>query len=209
MSVQTGLDAIAGFVKGIVDKKPYPDPAIGGLHHVINDDATGRIAVPHVILHVEASFSQVGERQTHDEGLATMAQQTESGQPRGVIACWNEELAEPGRREILKRRRNRARIARPDAGGLSGEESSQTHPEQQEAIRQQRSHDLVRQYRVSTSFVAVLVSEIRPALRMVAGPVAARTGAAIRSSLSGHRDSASPGRGTKCAMVSLGLFKIA
>ena len=33
-----------------------------------------------------------------------------------------EELAEPGRRGILERRRHRARIAGPGAGGAAGED---------------------------------------------------------------------------------------
>ncbi len=115
------LTDIAGLVIGIVDQQPHPDPAIGRLHHVVDDDPAGRIAVPHVILHVEASLGEVGQRQTGDEGLAAVAQQAEAGQARMRIGRRTEELAEPGRREALERRRYRARIVSPEAGGAPGD----------------------------------------------------------------------------------------
>ena len=64
------MTGIAGLVVGIVDEEPHPDPAIGRLHHAVDDDPAGRIAVPDVVLHVETSLGQVGQRQTDDEGLA-------------------------------------------------------------------------------------------------------------------------------------------
>ncbi len=73
MSIEASLDGIAGFVIGIVDEEPHPDPAFGRPHDVVDDDPAGRIAVPHVVLHVEASLGQVGQRQANDEGLAPMA----------------------------------------------------------------------------------------------------------------------------------------
>ena len=59
VSIEAGFDGIAVLVEGIVDEEPHPDPAIGRLHHVVDDDPAGRIAVPDVVLHVEATLGQV------------------------------------------------------------------------------------------------------------------------------------------------------
>jgi hypothetical protein len=48
-------------------------------------------------LHVEASLGQFGQRQTHDEGLAPMAQKAEAGEARMLVGRRAEELAQPGR----------------------------------------------------------------------------------------------------------------
>ncbi len=105
MGIEGGLNGIAGLVVGIVDEEPHPDPAIGRLHHAVDDDPAGRIAVPHVVLHVETSLGQVGQRQTNDEGLAPVAQEAEAGEARMLVGRRAEELAQPGRRGVLERRR--------------------------------------------------------------------------------------------------------
>ena len=110
MSVKASLDGIAIFVEGIIKQEPHLDPSIGRLHHVVDDDPASRIAVPHVVLHVEASLGQVGQRQTNDEGLAPVAQQAEAGQARMSSAA-GPKMAEPGRREAHECRRNRVRMS--------------------------------------------------------------------------------------------------
>ena len=62
------------------------------------------------VLHVETSLGQLGQRQTDDEGLAPMAQEAEAGEARMLVGRRAEELAQPGRRGVLERRRYRARI---------------------------------------------------------------------------------------------------
>ena len=104
VGVEGGFDGIAGLVVGIVDEEPHPDPAIGRLHHAVDDDPAGRIAVPDVVLHVETSLGQVGQRQTDDEGLARLAQEAEAGEARMRVGRRAEELAQPGRRGVLERR---------------------------------------------------------------------------------------------------------
>ena len=121
VGIEGGDDGVAGLVVGIVDEEPHPDPAIGRLHHAVDDDPAGRIAVPDVVLHVEASLGQVGQRQTDDEGLAPVAQEAEAGEARMLVGRRAEELAQPGRRGVLERRRYRARIVGPGAGGAAGE----------------------------------------------------------------------------------------
>ena len=73
MGIEGGDDRIAGLVVRIVNEEPNPDPTIGRLEHVVEYDPAGRIAVPDVVLHIEASLGQVGQRQTGDEGFAALA----------------------------------------------------------------------------------------------------------------------------------------
>ena len=110
VSIEGGFDGIAGLVKGIVHEESHPDAAVGCLHHAVEDDPAGNIAVPGVVLHVEASLGQVGQRETDDEGLAPVAQEAEAGEARMRVACRAEELAEPGRRSVRECRRYGARI---------------------------------------------------------------------------------------------------
>ena len=56
VSIEGGLNVIAGFVVGIVNEKPHPDATIGGHHHAVEDYPACRIVVPDVVLHVEASL---------------------------------------------------------------------------------------------------------------------------------------------------------
>ena len=105
VGIEGGFHGIAGLVVRIVDEQPHPDPAIGCLHHAFENDPAGNIAVPGEVLHVETSLGQVGQRQTDDEGLAPVAQEAEAGETRMRVACRAEELAKPGRRSVLKRRR--------------------------------------------------------------------------------------------------------
>ena len=120
VGIEGGDNRIAGLVVGIVDEEPHPDPAVGSLHHAIDDDPTGRIAVPDIVLHVQASLGQVSQSQTDDEGLARVAQKAEAGEAGMLVGRRAEELAQPGRRGILECRRCRARIVRP--GGAAGED---------------------------------------------------------------------------------------
>ena len=91
VGIEGGFDGIAGLVVGIVDEQPHPDPAIGRLHHAVDDDPAGNIAVPGVVLHVETSLGQVGQRQTDDEGLAPVAQEAEAGEARMLVGRRTEE----------------------------------------------------------------------------------------------------------------------
>ena len=97
VGVEGGFDRIAGLVVvGVVDEEPHPDPAVGRLHHPLDDDPAGGIAVPDVVLHVETSLGQVGQRQTGDEGLARVAQEAEAGEAGMRVGRRAEELAQPG-----------------------------------------------------------------------------------------------------------------
>ena len=96
MSIEAGFDGIAGLVEGIIDEEPHPDPASGRLHHVLDNDPAGGIAVPDIILHVEATLGQVCQRQTGDESLAPLAQEAEAGEARMLVGRQAEELAQPG-----------------------------------------------------------------------------------------------------------------
>ena len=116
MGIEGGLNGIAGLVVGIVDEEPHPDPAIGRLHHAVDDDPAGRIAVPGIVLHVEASLGQVGQRETDDEGLAPVAQEAEAGQARMLLGRRTEKLAQPGRGGVLERRRYSAQMVGPVHG---------------------------------------------------------------------------------------------
>ena len=116
---RAALTGSLAVVVGIVDEEPHPDPAVGRLHHPIDDDPAGRIAVPDVVLHVETSLGQVGQRQTDDEGLARVAQEAEAGEAGMRVGRRAEELAQPGRCGVLERRRYRARMVDLGAGGAS------------------------------------------------------------------------------------------
>ena len=130
MGVEGGFDRIAGLVVvGIVDEEPHPDPAIGRLHHPVDDDPAGRIAVPDVVLHVETALGQVGQRQTDDEGLARLAQEAEAGEARMRVDRRAEELAQPGRRGVLEHCHTRDRIVGPGGGGGAGENAVEPHQE--------------------------------------------------------------------------------
>ena len=131
MGIEGGDDRIVGLVVGIVDEEPNPDPTIGRLEHVVEYDPAGRIAVPDVVLHIQASLGQVGQRQTGDEGLAALAHKAEAGEARMLLGRRAEEPAQPGGRVVLERRRWRARIVGPRAGGAAGE--SQGEPNQHRA----------------------------------------------------------------------------
>ena len=131
VGIEGGDDRIVGLVVGIVDEEPNPDPTVGRLEHVVEYDPAGRIAVPDVVLHVQASLGQVGQRQTGDEGLAALAQKAEAGEARMLVGRRAEELAQPGGRVVLERRRWRARIVGPGAGGAAGE--NQGEPDQDRA----------------------------------------------------------------------------
>jgi hypothetical protein len=116
VGIEGGLNGIAGLIVGIVDEEPHPDPAISRLHHAVDDDPAGRIAVPGIVLHVEASLGQVGQRETNDEGLAPVAQEAEAGQARMLLGRRTEKLAQPGRGGVLERRRYSAQMVGPVHG---------------------------------------------------------------------------------------------
>ncbi len=155
VSIEAGFDGIAFLVVGIVDEEPHPDPAVGSPHHVVDDDPAGRIAVPDIVLHVEASLGQIGQRQADDEGLAPVAQQAEAGLARMLIGCRAEELAQPGRREILERRRNRARIVSPGAGGATGDSLGKPNRGRKRQAVKSALATWFRNIQASTSLVAV------------------------------------------------------
>ena len=94
VGIERGDNRIVGFVVGIVDEQPYLDPTISRVHHAVDDDPTGRIAVPDVVLHVKGALCQVGQRQTDDEGFASMVQEAEAGEARMLVGRRAEELAE-------------------------------------------------------------------------------------------------------------------
>ena len=87
-----------------------------------------------------------------------MAQQAEAGQARMLIGRGTEELAQPGRREALERRRNRARIVRPGAGGATGENLGKPNQGRQRQAVKSALATWFRNSRASTSLVAVLAS---------------------------------------------------
>ena len=60
VGIERGDNRIVGFVVGIVDEQPHLDPTSRRLHHAVEDDPAGRIAVPDVVLHVEGALGQVG-----------------------------------------------------------------------------------------------------------------------------------------------------
>ena len=78
VGIEGGDNRIAGLVVGIVDEQAHLDPAIGRLHHAIDDDPASRISVPDVVLHVEGALGQVAQRQTDDEGFASVVQEAEA-----------------------------------------------------------------------------------------------------------------------------------
>ena len=60
---------------------------------MLDDDPAGGVAVPHVILHIEATLGQVRQRQTGDESLARLAQEAEAGEAWMLVGRRAEELA--------------------------------------------------------------------------------------------------------------------
>ena len=76
--IERGDHRIVGFVVGIIDEQAHPDPTISRLHHAVDDDPASRIAVPDVVLHVEGALGQVAQRQTDDEGFASVVQEAEA-----------------------------------------------------------------------------------------------------------------------------------
>ena len=100
VGIERGDNRIVGFVVRIVDEQPHLDPTISRLHHAIDDDPAGRIAVPDVVLHVEAALGQVAQRQTDDEGFASMVQEAEAGEARMLVGRRAEELAESSRARL-------------------------------------------------------------------------------------------------------------
>ena len=91
-----GVRVASRSAAGIVDEEPHPHPAIGRLHHVLDNNPAGGITVPDIILHVEATLGQVRQRQTGDESLAPLAQEAEAGEAWMLVGRRAEELAEPG-----------------------------------------------------------------------------------------------------------------
>ena len=74
VGVEGGSDEVgtAGFVEGIVDEKSHFDAAIGRPDHAVDDDPPGRVSFPVEILHIEIALCQIGQRQSHNEGLAPL-----------------------------------------------------------------------------------------------------------------------------------------
>ena len=106
---------------------------------MIYDDPAGRIAVPHVILHVETSLGQVGKGQTGNE----------------------EKLAEPSRSEVLERGRSRTLIVTPGFGDATGNNLGKPNQGRQRQAVKSVFAIWFRNIRASTSFVAILASEGR------------------------------------------------
>ena len=100
VGIEGGDNRIVGFVVRIVDEQPHLDPTIRRLHHAVEDDPASRIAVPDVVLHVEAALGQVAQRQTDDEGFASVVQEAEAGEARMLVGCRAEELAESSRARL-------------------------------------------------------------------------------------------------------------
>ena len=59
VGIEGGNDRIVGLVVGIVDEEPNPNPTVGRLEHVIEYDPAGGIAIPDVVLHIQALLGQV------------------------------------------------------------------------------------------------------------------------------------------------------
>ena len=71
---------------GVTDVAAADDRCrIGRLYHAVEDDPAGRIAVPGVVLHIETSLGQVGQREADDERLAPVAQEAETGEARQFV----------------------------------------------------------------------------------------------------------------------------
>ena len=100
VGIEGGDNRIVGFVVRIVDEQPHLDPTSSRLHHAVDDDPASRIAVPDVVLHVEAALGQVAQRQTDDEGFASVVQEAEAGEARMLVGCRAEELAESSRARL-------------------------------------------------------------------------------------------------------------
>ena len=93
--MRPALTESLSFAEGIVDEEPDPHPAIRRLPHVLDNDPTGGFAVPDIILHIEATLGQVGQRQTGDESLAPLALEAEAGEAWMLVGRRAEELARP------------------------------------------------------------------------------------------------------------------
>ena len=128
---------------------------------MIYDDPAGRIAVPHVILHVETSLGQVSKGQTGNEGFAPLAQQAKAGQTRMLIGRRTEKLAEPSRSEVLERGRSRTLIVTPGSGDATGNNLGKPNQGRQRQAVKSVFAIWFRNIRASTSFVAILASEGR------------------------------------------------
>ena len=69
VNIAAGFDGIAVLIEGNRRRGAAPSP-IGRLHHVLDNDPAGGIAVPDIILHIEATLGQVGQRQAGDGSRA-------------------------------------------------------------------------------------------------------------------------------------------
>ena len=99
-AIERGDNRIVGLVVGIVDEQAHLDPTSAAFITRSRTDPTGRIAVPNVVLHVEAALGQVGQRQTDDEGFASVVQEAETGEARMLVGRRAEELAESSRARL-------------------------------------------------------------------------------------------------------------
>ena len=66
----------------VILQQPHPHPAIGGRAQFVEEQCPGDVAVPDVVLRVDAALGPACQQHTRGEGVLTVIEQMQSGQPR-------------------------------------------------------------------------------------------------------------------------------
>jgi len=101
MGVDGRVGDIAAFVIDVVDEQADLDPAVGGLQRPVEQQLTGEVALPQVVLEVEALLCEVGKAEPGSECLVRMADQAHAGQRAVGRREFLEEATEPGLLRML------------------------------------------------------------------------------------------------------------
>ena len=98
LHLRVGVDGrvvvVAPGVIDVVDQDANVDPAVGGLERPVEQQATGEVALPQVVLHVEALLGQIGSAKSGAKGLTWVGKQTHAGQRRVGRGVVIEEFTE-------------------------------------------------------------------------------------------------------------------
>ena len=105
----------------IVEQHAHAHAAFGGLPRGLGEQLSGRVAVPDVVLQVEASLRGARQEHAHGEGVAPLAERLDAGQA-GVPFQMCSDRATEGR--VLRHRQHRRRRAldRGRQAGATGQQ---------------------------------------------------------------------------------------
>ena len=126
-----------------------------------------------------------------------------------LIGRRTEKLAEPSRSEVLERGRSRTLIVTPGSGDATGNNLGKPNQGRQRQAVKSVFEIWFRNIRASTYLSLSSQAKAERLCKTVAVCSSGRLQSAVdTSSLSGHRDPATPCRCLQCTIVTFGLLKV-